>query len=277
MTWMQFLTEILKLSAYSIVIVGPILFFGKRFFTGYIDQKSKNLATIEDIDKITSIVEKIKSDNAHVLEELKAEHAKKLEEIRKENQLFVSTVDKHLDLKIKIYVDAIEAFTILGHKVLDLCDLHSNSKDFVTAITNEAKLISRVRIVGSVETCVRAIEIMAFFNNLSLELQNKRTHLLINKDKIEHLENKKTLTESEAEVLEKLLDSEPRDFIDLVQTCVKRNKEFSENITHFVFSVRKELSLEINEEALLNAEEEHAKSVNVSFEAFIDDMQRYVN
>lgn len=273
MTWMQFLTEILKLSAYSIVIVGPILFFGKRFFTGYIDQKSKNLATIEDIDKITSIVEKIKSDNAHVLEELKAEHAKKLEEIRKENQLFVSTVDKHLDLKIKIYTDAMESFTVITNSLAGLSKFSLTESKFTSIIESEAKKTSKVKVVGSVETCKATVELMTAFNSASLELQQHRTPLIICNDRINYLEAKEELNNSEILELDRLKASEKKDFLSFVNLCMEKHNQISYLTTPYIISVRKELGLEIDETELTESENLNSAILEDSFSSFLNAMK----
>lgn len=268
------LDEFLKLGLFASLTVAGTIGFARIFFKGYIEQKSKNLATKEDVGEITHIVEKIKTDNAHTLENIKAEHAKKLEEIRKENQLLVSTVDKHLALKIKIYTDAIVAFTSLGHNLLELIDSQNNSNTFNTAIINESKIISKVRVVGSIETCVTALEAMAMFNKIALELQNKRVRILVDKDRLELLEKKKTLEKNESEELDKLIDSQLADTIDISNLCLERNNEFSGLVTRFVFSARKELGLEINEAELIQAENNNTKSVNESFESFINDMEK---
>lgn len=267
------LAEFIKLGLFSTVVVGSVYFILKKYMSGYLDQKSKNLATKEDVGEITNIVETIKSENAHVLEELKAEHAAKLEDIRRENQVLISKLDKHLALKIKVYTDAIEAFTTLGHNLLELLELQSHSNIFNKTMMEAAKIISKIRVVGSNETCNKALEAMAIFNKIAIELQNKRVVILVDKDRLELLQQKETLEENESEELDKLIDSQLSDSINMAKLCLERHNEFSCLVTHFVFSARKELGLEINEAELIQAENHNTKSVNESFESFINDME----
>ncbi|MEY4730376.1 MAG: hypothetical protein RL020_1534 [Pseudomonadota bacterium] len=69
------------------IIVGIVIgYFLNGFFPNYINEKGKNLATKEDIGKITEIVETIKKDNAELLELQKAKH-----------QLRMAAIDKRLE------------------------------------------------------------------------------------------------------------------------------------------------------------------------------------
>lgn len=60
------------------------LFF-KSFFTSYLDEKGKNLATKEDIAAITHEVERVRLDYSELLEQMKARH-----------QLRLAALDKRL-------------------------------------------------------------------------------------------------------------------------------------------------------------------------------------
>jgi hypothetical protein len=68
------------------IIAGFIVFLlVKLFLPGYLSEKGKNLATKEDISKITDDIEKVKSTYNQLLETLKAQH-----------QLRLAAIDKRL-------------------------------------------------------------------------------------------------------------------------------------------------------------------------------------
>jgi hypothetical protein len=268
------LAEFIKLGLFSTVVVCSVCFILKKYMSGYLDQKSKNLATKEDVGAITHIVEKIKTENAHLLEDLKAEHAKKLEEIRKENQLFVSTLDKHLDLKIKIFTDAMESFTVLTNSLANLCKLSLTESEFTSVIEKEVKSISKVKIVGSVETCIATVEFMTAFNCASLELQKHRTPLIICIDRINYLEGKNKLEIFEREELEQLITSEQTDYINFTALCMEKYNEVANLTKRYVNSVREELGLKINFDELTSTEVESSKALKDSFESFLGGISK---
>lgn len=64
----------------GLVLIGLILIVTfRKYLSSYLSQKAKNLAQKEDIDKITEIVEDIKSNHAKELEEFKNELNRELE------------------------------------------------------------------------------------------------------------------------------------------------------------------------------------------------------
>ncbi|WP_209326825.1 hypothetical protein [Pseudoalteromonas sp. PA2MD11] len=269
----EFVTEFLNAALFSSITVAAILFFARIFFKGYIDQKSKNLATKQDVGEITDIVEKIKHENAQILEKIKAEHAEKLEDIRRENQLLVATVDKHLDLKIKIYTDAIESFTVLTNSLANLCKLSLTESEFTSIIEKEVKSISKVKVVGSVETCKATVELMTAFNCASLELQQHRTPLIICNDRINYLEAKEELNNSEILELDRLKASEKTDFLSFVNLCMEKHNQISYLTTPYIISVRKELGLEIDETELTESENLNSAILEDSFSSFLNAMK----
>ncbi|GGF00722.1 hypothetical protein [Pseudoalteromonas gelatinilytica] len=270
-----FVTEFLNAALSSSITVGAIFFFARIFFKGYIDQKSKNLATKQDVGEITDIVEKIKHENAQILEKIKAEHAEKLEDIRRENQLLVATVDKHLDLKIKIYTDAIESFTVLTNSLANLCKLSLTESEFTSIIEKEVKSISKVKIVGSVETCIATVEFMTAFNCASLELQKHRTSLIICNDRINYLEGKDKLETFEHDELEHLIASEPSEYIEFTALCMEKYNEVANLTTRYVKSVREELGFEIDFDELTTSEADSSNKLKNSFESFLGGISKY--
>ncbi len=64
---------------FEAVIAGVVVFFLVKFFLpGYLSQKGKNLATQEDIEKITEKIESVKAGYAEVLEEIKSNNQIKI-------------------------------------------------------------------------------------------------------------------------------------------------------------------------------------------------------
>ena len=78
---------ILARYGFEAIIAGLIVFLLiKYFLPGYLSEKGKNLATKEDIAKITNEIERVKSQYAVLLEELKAKH-----------QLRLAAIDRRLE------------------------------------------------------------------------------------------------------------------------------------------------------------------------------------
>jgi len=71
------------LNTFLILIVSASLFgCFKIYMPAYLTEKAKNLASKEDLNKLTRIVEKVRSAYAVELERVRADHARELEEIR---------------------------------------------------------------------------------------------------------------------------------------------------------------------------------------------------
>lgn len=83
----QSLLSLLARYGFEAVIAGAVVFLLLKFFLpGYLSEKGKNLATKEDIAKITDEIERVKSQYAVLLEELKAKH-----------QLRLAAIDRRLE------------------------------------------------------------------------------------------------------------------------------------------------------------------------------------
>lgn len=84
---LQILLSVLARYGFEAVIAGAVVFLLLKFFLpGYLSEKGKNLATKEDIAKITDEIERVKSQYAVLLEELKAKH-----------QLRLAAIDRRLE------------------------------------------------------------------------------------------------------------------------------------------------------------------------------------
>lgn len=75
------------------MVVGAIVYFMlKSFIPSYLSKKGENLATREDVAKITEEIERVKSQYAVVVEELRARH-----------QLRLAAVDRRLETHQRAY------------------------------------------------------------------------------------------------------------------------------------------------------------------------------
>lgn len=84
---LQNLMSLLAPYALEAAITGAVVsLLLKIFLPGYLSEKGKNLATKEDIAKITEEIERVKSQYAVLLEELKAKH-----------QLRLAAIDRRLE------------------------------------------------------------------------------------------------------------------------------------------------------------------------------------
>ncbi len=262
---MQVLTEILKLSAYSIVIVGSLLFFGKRFFSGYIDQKSKNLATKEDIGEITTIVEKVR-----------AEHAEKLEEIKKDNSILISKSDKHLELKISIYTDALEAFSLVNGSIVKLSNLKFDEFEFAKLLDDIGAKLSRIQAVCSSNTFRSTLKIMTTFNRASLLLFTERMQLLQQKGELDELLerlNNSDVTEKEQQEFLDLNQSFLQNSLSFSQICFHTHLELMELLIEFVIAIREEIDIETTNDELNTIHNDFIKNMRESFDDFLGAIQ----
>lgn len=272
----EFVTEFLNAALFSSITVAAILFFARIFFKGYIDQKSKNLATKEDVGEITNIVEKIKHENAQVLEKIKAEHAEKLEDIRKENQLLVSSLDKQLDLKIKIYTDALEAFSHVNNSIVKLSNLNFDEFEFTKLLDEVAAKLSKIQAVCSTSTLKSTLKIMEAFNKATLDLLPQRIPL---SEDVE-LQQKKLAELTSGEHTSELLEIKQKELMDLTNKIFKNNLDFTRICfnTHldlmtllpeFVLAIRKEMGIDASHKEFAEINEKFLSNMGQSFDEFL--------
>jgi len=118
------MSDILIATGLNGLIVFAAYHFAKQYFSSYIDQKAKNLATLEDAQRIAAESERgknlaTKEDIGRItsiVEEIKSQHAAELEAMKSRNQLRVAAIDKRLQahqeafaLWRKIFVSAHES------------------------------------------------------------------------------------------------------------------------------------------------------------------------
>jgi hypothetical protein len=97
MEWLSIGSSIL--SVVTLTILG---WFGKSYFPNYLKEKSKNKATKEDIEEITSLVESVKKLNSIEIEQIKSD---------------ISNEDKLLEKRREVYEEIVSSLKIFisGH------------------------------------------------------------------------------------------------------------------------------------------------------------------
>lgn len=66
------------------------------FFGAYFQEKGKNRATSEDIEKLTRVVESVKAESAKQLAEIQHQNTVLIEQLRSRNQMRMAAIDKRL-------------------------------------------------------------------------------------------------------------------------------------------------------------------------------------
>ena len=78
--------------------LGVIVLLIRSFLPAYFSEKGKNLATREDIAKITDEIESVKTDYAAKLKLLEHQNSLLLEELRGRHQLRMAAIEKRLEV-----------------------------------------------------------------------------------------------------------------------------------------------------------------------------------
>ena len=91
-------------STLSVITLSILCWFGKSYFPNYLKEKSKNKATKEDIEEITSLVESVKKSNSIEIEQIKSE---------------ISNEDKLLEKRREVYEEIVSSLKIFisGHAI----------------------------------------------------------------------------------------------------------------------------------------------------------------
>ncbi|MFL1452873.1 chromosome segregation ATPase [Marinobacter sp. GN3S48] len=287
---------------FEAAIAGVVVFLLIKFFLpGYLTEKGKNLATQEDIEGITEKVESVKTDYAKILEEVKSN-----------NQIKIAAIEREKTLKKEVYMDAVEAITIIQNMLSSLSNLTISNDQLTSTFSSNAGKIARVQLVGGKET-VNAVtkfigEVAANFLDLILE----RAELLQRQGQIQGLQIIRNEHQAEVEryiqVMKSLnlegvvnqgtweyvdqsfkFESQQRDRLDgeIVELSVLQNQEHleftkktmgafydvSEELPDAVLSVRNELDLEIEEEDYRAIFQENIEKGRAIFEAFIQRIE----
>lgn len=286
---------------FEAAIAGVIVFFLiKHFLPGYLSQKGKNLATQEDIEKITEKVESVKASYAEVLEEIKSN-----------NQIKISAIEREKTIKKEVYMEAAEALTKAQNMVANFSNLNFSEEVITAGFSSEAGKIAKVQIVGSGETVKAVTTIMSAIGEATLKLMLSRSPLMQRKNLIEINEKQRDKSQAEVEryisimknlnlqgnsdqglwdtvnrsidyengqidLYDKEIDSlwevQNSEHLEYVRKCMDTFFEISSLLPDAVLSVRKELDLEISPDEYLNIYDENIRKGKLVFNEFLQQV-----
>jgi hypothetical protein len=96
------------------------------YFSTYLREKGKNLATKEDIGEITRIIEEVKHGHAKIIEEIKNAHATQLEVLKSRQQLRMAAIDKRLQAHQEVFALWKELYAVARDEdasvIVEKCD-----------------------------------------------------------------------------------------------------------------------------------------------------------
>lgn len=92
--------DILQLGGIGILIM---LFLFKNYVTPYVRKKGENLATKQDIAKITDEIENVRSEYAERLEDIAQQNRLLVEQAKRKHQLSIAALDRRLEAHQQAY------------------------------------------------------------------------------------------------------------------------------------------------------------------------------
>ncbi|NOH77928.1 hypothetical protein F0247_23225 [Vibrio crassostreae] len=97
------------------IVLLQLLLTGTGFYiASYLKSKGKNLASREDLGKLTLIVEKIKTEQAKQIEDIKQQHNLELQKLQQLNSLQLSALDERLKVAQEAYALVFEMLGCAG-------------------------------------------------------------------------------------------------------------------------------------------------------------------
>lgn len=141
----------LLLQAITLLVIGWLI---KSYFPSYFSEKGKNLATKEDVGRITDEVERVRLLYAVDLERTKNELQQGIELTKHQLSRALETSNRREDLRIQAYVDFIKGVT--GITIAQRTIEPSSESEYVRLLA-DAKV--RIAIYGSKEVA----ELLAYF------------------------------------------------------------------------------------------------------------------
>ncbi|WP_446742552.1 hypothetical protein [Silvibacterium acidisoli] len=133
----------LLLQAITLLTIGWMI---KQYFPSYFSEKGKNLATKEDIGRITAEVEKVRLVYATDLETTKNELQRGIERTRHDLSLALEASNRYENLRVQAYVDFVRA---VGGLAVSQRNEDASEERRYSAQVAEAKV--RIAIYGSKE------------------------------------------------------------------------------------------------------------------------------
>ncbi len=299
------LMYILELTGSALFGSGIFFFLIRKYISSYLNKKGENLATKEDIEEITTIIESVKAVNIQ-----------SIEEIRSSNRLNLAAIEREKTLKKEVYLVAIEAITRSYNMILNFSDLDIETKQLNNNINKDTSLISRVHLVASESTVESVLKIMSLIGDSSLELLLDRQVFMIRKADIETLQQLRSESNKKISKLililenlnsQNLLNTRQNDIIQHklkekeleVFNCSQeinniwklQNQELliysKKCMTHFltilklfpetILSIRRELDLKISQELYLEIFNENIKNAESIFDKFYNKINKEIN
>ena len=163
-----------------------IYFVLKTFIPSYLTEKSKNLATKEDIEGITNQVEAVKVG-----------YAKILEEVRSDNQLRLASIEREKGIKKEVYLKVVEAISRSKDMIANFSNLDITNEEITKNMRDDSSVMIKVQVVGTQETVRATTEFIAAIGILTLDLMLERSTLLERKKSIEEEKSLKVKSKQE--------------------------------------------------------------------------------
>lgn len=296
----EFKTIISLLDTFGIGIffgVGIFYIIIKFGLASYLFEKGKNLATKEDVEAITDKVESVKVGYAKVLEEL-----------RSDNQLRLSEIEREKRIKKEVYLDAVEAIHKTHTNIAGLANLSSDDYIIHSAAASADGKVAKIHIVGSEETVKAVSKLTSSIAHAYLELFPERTALITRKDIIILYETYRTKSSEEinryldifknmnlegvqdkrllgvvnknidfqkkqrdgyTQKIDELRNMQSKEILEFSKMCMERFFAISELLPDAVLAVRKELNMEISDEAYLDIHRESVETGKRIFDNFL--------
>ncbi|HEQ3516821.1 TPA: hypothetical protein VGT23_003491 [Vibrio cholerae] len=99
---------------FGIALLQLLLTVTGLYIASYLKSKGKNLASSEDLGKLTLIVENIKTEQAKQIEDVKQQHNLELQKLQQLNSLQLSALDERLKVAQEAYALVFEMLGCAG-------------------------------------------------------------------------------------------------------------------------------------------------------------------
>lgn len=224
-----------------IALTGLYLAFGKSYFT----EKGKNLATLEDIEEITSKVEAIKTEFIRETERLKFD-------LQYTNQIKLSIKSEEIKSLFDFYEKYFfwlnilldSSFTLINDEVMLRQEKDKINQSYFAFLLAEAKV---ELLLGDIEELSEAKIMKIATLHLQSYILTKITEYDVKiREKIDRLTKLENLTQAESYELSRVLDDRSdlsskynKQKVKRYSSIVKKNRRFQENVNKLINSMSK--------------------------------------
>ncbi len=287
--------------AQLIALLGVIAFY-RFYLSDYLKHKAKNLATKEDIKKITDSVESVKAGYAEILEEVKSNY-----------QLKFAAIEREKAIKKEVYMEATEALTRSHNMLASFSNLALSEAEITSGFVDDSGRIAKVQIVGSKETVEAVNAFMAAIGTATMNLMLERGQLIQRKHSIEvsailrdkshkeiesyillmkdlnlagnknpdlwdtiksRIEFEKKQNEKYQKEIDELWSTQTKEHLVFVEKCMNTFFEISDLLPKAVLAVRDELDLEINKDEYLDIFDKDMEKGKIVFKEFLNRIRQ---